>query len=55
MIGVIVIKLVLLSLLWSACWCFYFAKHIADVNFKNLSIVCAPWILMFVYIMLFWW
>lgn len=55
MTEVIAIKIVLLSLLWSAGWSFHFAKKAADTNAKNMSIVGAPFIVMFIYIMLFWW
>ncbi len=55
MIGVIIIKIVLLSLLWSLGWCFHFMKTNAEANAKNISIMGAPWIVMFAYIMLFWW
>jgi hypothetical protein len=55
MIGVIVIKILLLSLMWTLGWCFYFAQHNAETDLKNISIAGAPWIVMFIYIMLFWW
>jgi hypothetical protein len=55
MTRVIVVKIILLSLLWSLGWCFHFMKTNAEANAKNLSIMGAPFIAMFVYIMLFWW
>lgn len=51
--GLIAITVVLLSLLWSAYWCLHFMKTNAEGNAKNMSIMFAPFIAMFICIMLF--
>lgn len=55
MTGVLVIKGVLLSLMWTFGWCLRFIKTNAEPTVKNLCIMSAPWILAFLYILFFWW
>jgi len=55
MIDVLIIKALMLSMLWTLGWGSYFAEIDAYPNAKNLSIVFAPWIVIFIYIMFFWW
>ena len=54
-VGVLIVKIVIASFIWSLAWCYRFGNTGADVNSKTLGIVFLPWIMMFLYIMLFWW
>jgi hypothetical protein len=53
--GVLIVKIVIASFIWSFCWAYRFGTKNVDVNPKTLGIVFLPWIMMFLYIMLFWW
>ncbi len=55
MAGVFIIKYVIVGLMWTIGWVFHFGRTYADVNPKNLGIAMAPWILVAVYFLLFWW
>lgn len=52
---VIVIKLILLSFIWSIFWFARFTYISAPVNTKNICISFAPWILFLIYFIFFWW
>lgn len=54
-VGVLIVKIVIASFIWSFGWCYRFDTKNVDVNPKTLGIVFLPWIMMFLYIMLFWW
>lgn len=55
MISVLVIKYVIVGFIWTIGWVFHFARTYADVNPKNLGIALAPWIIVALYFLLFWW
>lgn len=55
MTGVILIKILMMSLMWTGYWTFTYAEAKAPIDRKTLSIAFAPWIIGFIYIMLFWW
>jgi hypothetical protein len=52
---VLVTKILMLSLIWTGYWVFTYSEAAAPIDRKTLSIAFAPWIVMFVCIMLFWW
>lgn len=55
MTGVLIIKYLIVGIMWTVGWTFRFAYTNADVNPKNLGIVLAPWIIVLLYFLLFWW
>jgi len=55
MTDVLIIKGLFLSVMWTLCWLACFAHTSADVSLKNISIALAPWIVLTVYFLFFWW
>jgi hypothetical protein len=55
MTNIIVLKIILMSCVWTVGWTFRFAYIAAPVSRKNVSIALAPWIIMFITFMLFIW
>jgi hypothetical protein len=55
MMGVLMIKYLIVSTVWTVGWVFRLTYTDADVNPKNLGIVLAPWIIVLSYLLLFWW
>ena len=55
MTGLIVVKILMVSILWTAGWIAWFVHTNADVSLKNHCIAFAPLILMFLYFLFFWW
>lgn len=55
MFGVILIKVMVLSVLWVFAWLARFTAINAPITLKNISIVFAPFIVFIVYVLIFWW
>jgi hypothetical protein len=55
MTGVLIVKATILGIMWTIGWLTWFAHTYADVNPKNLGIAFAPWIMVVLYFLLFWW
>ncbi len=55
MVGVILVKVAILSVLWTFAWLARFTAIAAPITLKNISIVFAPFIVFIVYILVFWW
>lgn len=55
MMGILVLKLLLLSCVWTFGAVMYMIKHGKDTDVKNQLIVFFPWIIWFLFVMLFMW
>lgn len=55
MTGIIVVKMLMVSILWTAGWIVRFVHTDAAPNLKNHCIAFAPLILLFLYFLFFWW
>ena len=55
MSDVLLIKIIVAAAAWTFGWIGYFSTTGSDPHIKNIAIVFAPWIIMFVYFMFFWW
>lgn len=55
MTGIFIVKALLASLAWMLGAVIYMHSNDKPVNSANLLVVFAPWVVWFLYIMLFWW
>ena len=55
MTGVLTIKFLLLSIVWTLGWLVRFIHTNQDTTPKAMGVLFAPWLLMVTYITLFWW
>ena len=55
MTDVLIIKGLFLSVVWTLGWLGRFTYTSAEVSLKNISIALAPWIVLTVYFLFFWW
>ena len=55
MMDVLVVKYVIVGIAWTIGFLMWFENTSADVNAKNVSIAFAPWIIVALYFLLFWW
>lgn len=55
MTEVIIVKFFIVSVIWTGCWLARFTYLGAEPSRKNLLIVFAPWIILVLYFLIFWW
>ncbi len=52
---ILIVKIILMSFVWTIGWTWRFAIKNTEVNVKSIGVAYAPWILMLLYFLLFWW